>query len=48
MTGISWVTLALGDLAVKLSISLIMLIPFRLLLNKIRDYTENSNLKVKS
>ena len=40
-TGIPWVSLALGDLAVKLFITLIMLIPFRLLLSKIKDYSEN-------
>ena len=34
-TGIPWVTLAFGDLAVKLFIALVMLIPFRLLINKI-------------
>ena len=46
-TGIPWITLAFGDLAVKLIITLAMLIPFRLLLNKIKDYSENSasNLK---
>ena len=32
-TGIPWFTLALGDLAVKIFVALIMLIPFRLLLN---------------
>ncbi|MDC1113390.1 queuosine precursor transporter [Candidatus Pelagibacter ubique] len=31
-TGISWVTLSLGDLAVKIFVALAMLIPFRLLL----------------
>ena len=31
-TGIPWVTLSLGDLAVKILVALIMLIPFRLLL----------------
>tara|TARA_B100001175_G_scaffold266678_1_gene237413 strand:+ start:98 stop:652 length:555 start_codon:yes stop_codon:yes gene_type:complete len=31
-TGISWVTLSLGDLAVKFFVALVMLIPFRLLL----------------
>ena len=31
-TGIPWVTLSLGDLAVKIFVALIMLIPFRLLL----------------
>ena len=47
-SGIPWLTLALGDLAVKLFISLVMLIPFRILLNKIRDYTDNSTSKIKS
>ncbi len=41
-TGISWVTLALGDLAVKLLMALTMLIPFRLLLKKIKDVSEKS------
>ena len=41
-TGISWITLALGDLAVKLLIALIMLVPFRLLLKNIKDISENS------
>jgi uncharacterized integral membrane protein (TIGR00697 family) len=31
-TGIPWVTLSLGDLAVKIFIALVLLIPFRLLL----------------
>ena len=31
-TGVPWFTLSLGDLAVKLSVAIIMLIPFRLLL----------------
>ena len=31
-TGISWFTLALGDLTVKMLVAMIMLIPFRLLL----------------
>ena len=30
-TGIPWVTLSLGDLAVKVAVALLMLIPFRLL-----------------
>ena len=46
-TGVPWITLAIGDLIVKLTITLIMLIPFRLLLNKVKDYTDNSSLKVK-
>ena len=43
-TGISWITLALGDLAVKLLIALIMLVPFRLLIKNIRDVSEKSAL----
>jgi uncharacterized integral membrane protein (TIGR00697 family) len=35
-TGIPWVTLSLGDLAVKIFVALIMLIPFRLLLNTLK------------
>ena len=31
-TGVPWITLSLGDLAVKILVSLLMLIPFRLLL----------------
>ena len=31
-TGVPWVTLSLGDLAVKLFVSLIMLVPFKILL----------------
>jgi queuosine precursor transporter len=31
-TGVPWVTLSLGDLAVKLFVSLVMLIPFKILL----------------
>ena len=46
-TGVPWLTLALGDLIVKLFITLAMLIPFRLLLNKIKDYTDNTVSKVK-
>ena len=46
-TGVPWVTLAIGDLIVKLIITLTMLIPFRLLLNKVKDYTDNSSSKVK-
>ena len=35
-TGISWVTLAFGDLTIKFLMALIMLIPFRILVTKIR------------
>ena len=41
-TGIPWITLALGDLTVKLLIALSMLVPFRILLKRIKDVTESS------
>ena len=36
-TGINWITLSLGDLSVKIFDALVMLVPFRLLLDRIRD-----------
>ena len=47
-TGIPWVTLAFGDLVVKLFIALVMLIPFRLLIIKIKDFSDNTALQVKN
>ena len=35
-TGIPWVTLSLGDLAVKILVAFVMLIPFRLLLGTLK------------
>ena len=35
-TGIPWITLSLGDLAVKIFVALVMLIPFRLLLGTLK------------
>ena len=35
-TGIPWLTLAFGDLAVKILVALLMLIPFRLLLGSLK------------
>ena len=35
-TGVPWVTLSLGDLAVKIFVAIIMLIPFRLLLKTLK------------
>jgi len=46
-TEINWISLAFGDLAVKLIIALIMLIPFRMLLSRITDisnYRTDANL----
>ena len=36
-TEVNWITLALGDLFVKISVALLMLVPFRLLLSHIQD-----------
>ena len=47
-TGVPWVTLAFGDLAVKLFIALVMLVPFRLLINKIKDFSESSVSEIKN
>jgi queuosine precursor transporter len=35
-TGVPWVTLSLGDLAVKLLVSLVMLVPFKILLKIVK------------
>ena len=43
-TGLPWITLAIGDLAVKLLVALIMLLPFKLLINRINDFAD---LKIK-
>jgi uncharacterized integral membrane protein (TIGR00697 family) len=47
-TEIPWVTLAFGDLAVKLFIALAMLIPFRLLIYKIKDFSDDSISRIKN
>ena len=46
-TEVPWVTLAFGDLIVKLFITLMMLIPFRMLLFKIKDYSDTSDSIIK-
>ena len=43
-TGIPWITLAFGDLLVKLLMASLMLIPFRLLIFKITDLNAKKNL----
>ena len=40
-TGINWISLSFGDLMVKFSISLLMLVPFKLLLETIKDNIYN-------
>ena len=47
-TGIPWLTLALGDLAVKLFITILMLIPFRFLINRIKDLSGSSISEIKN
>ena len=41
-TGVPWVSLAAGDFLVKILIAMTMLIPFRFLLNKIKDESSKS------
>ena len=41
-TGINWVTLSFGDLSVKIFVTLVMLIPFRLLLYRIQEISSNN------
>ena len=43
-TGISWVSLAFGDLSVKLFIALLMLIPFRVIIKKIIETKEEESV----
>ena len=38
-TGINWISLSLGDLSVKIFIALVMLIPFRILMSSIMDFS---------
>ena len=46
-TDIPWLSLAFGDLVVKLFIALVMLIPFRMLINRIKDFSDNSVSEIK-
>jgi len=43
-TGVPWISLALGDLAVKIIIAICMLVPFRILILKIKDVSHKTNL----
>ena len=38
-TGINWISLSLGDLVVKIFVALLMLIPFRILMSSITDFS---------
>ena len=46
-TQVSWIPLAFGDLAVKMFIAVCMLIPFRLLLSRIKDISDKKVYKVR-
>ena len=39
-TDIPWLTLALGDLMIKLIVALIMLVPFRIFISRINDFAD--------
>ncbi len=39
-TDLPWLTLALGDLTVKLIVALIMLVPFRMFISRINDFAD--------
>jgi hypothetical protein len=44
-TSINWITLSLGDLSVKIFVALIMLVPFRILLFRIKEIS-NAEKKI--
>ncbi|OUW48705.1 MAG: hypothetical protein CBD56_02050 [Candidatus Pelagibacter sp. TMED196] len=41
-SGVNWVTLGIGDFLVKVLMALTMLIPFRILMVSLRDFSKNS------
>ena len=43
-----WFTLSLGDLSVKLLIALLMLIPFRVLIMYVKEFTSEKNLDLQT
>ena len=47
LTDVPWITLALGDLAVKLFIAIVMLVPFRMLLSSIKEFSGDNLKKVR-
>ena len=46
-TDVPWISLALGDLIVKMFVALSMLIPFRLLLKSIKDISDKNLYEVR-
>ena len=47
-TGIPWISLAFGDFAIKILIALLMLIPFRILMNRVRNVSYKKHFKYKT
>ena len=45
-TGINWVSLSLGDLAVKIIVTMAMLIPFRFLMNRLIDFSSTKKVNL--
>ena len=41
-TGINWITLGIGDFIVKVLMALIMLVPFRILMASLKDFSKSS------
>ena len=41
-TGINWITLGIGDFTVKVLMALTMLIPFRIFMTSLKDFSKNS------
>ena len=41
-TGINWITLGIGDFMVKVFMALAMLIPFRILMSSLKEFSKNS------
>ena len=41
-TGINWITLGIGNFIVKVLMALTMLIPFRILMSNLKDFSKNS------
>jgi len=41
-TGINWITLGIGDFTVKVLMALTMLIPFRILMASLKDFSKDS------
>ncbi len=41
-TGMNWITLGIGDFVVKVLMAITMLVPFRILMSNLKDFSKNS------